>query len=300
MLLARLSLPGLLSSILLLLVTGCASAPRSWQPRTVASCTAALGAPLDQERTYLAALLALSSRKYAVLHSEAPHSIEAESRSDYHPEIYTTRWVMRVRPDGSLEVDAPDNQRATHDRTESWYQRLSMSIQQLQCRDLNWLRWEAQNRGLLAIGAGVADAPELGAGGEAHGEPLPFPAEERAARQGRLDSLRSQRSDLHLWRSVAWGGLGVGLVAAGAGVGSSALNARALCEGEPGACSDVPRALAYTALGLAVAGGVVLAVSVPITLRKGHRYRALSREMKPLKDPRLSLSPLGVTLHGSF
>jgi hypothetical protein len=312
---------------LLICASGCAHQAQLWEPRTLARCGNSLGDPvLDRERTYLAALLALSSRQYAIVHSESPSWIEAESRSDYHPEVFHTRWVLHVLDNGRLEVDSPENAREMHDKTDLWYAKLSQSVALLACRDLNWLRWEAQNRGLLAVGAGLVSTPtsEGSAGGElsaANTGSVATPAQapvalaglppspgERAARQHELDRLRLERSDLHLFRTVAFAAVGAGMLAASIGLGAQALNQYFSCHHDGSDCVSRPfaRGLGYSAAGSAAVGGVFLSVSLPMLFAKLPRYRALSHEMKALRDPSLSLgvsndrTAWGLTLRGSF
>lgn len=197
----------LLALLLVSLLPACAS-PQLWSARTTPGCYQRSGDPeLDRERTYVAALLALNERGYAILHAEAPREIEADFASSYRPEISHTRWLITIQPDASLLVDTPPNMREVHQRSERWYGNLVGNVQRLQCRDLNWLRWEAQNRGLLPIGAaGIAMGPAPSAGGEqaitANGLINPHAQ--------RLAELERQRADLHVSRAITWSAVGAG------------------------------------------------------------------------------------------
>jgi hypothetical protein len=288
----------------LLVLGACAHSPPPWEPHTLPGCHGSLGQPqLDQERTYLAAMLALSARHYAILHAEAPFLIEAESRTNYHPELFTTRWVMNVRPDGVLDIDAPSNDRDTHAKTQEWYRRLRNLIEQYQCRELAWLRAEATSAGLIA--ASAAPAPSS-AGGETS---VPVAAtvtpEERAARQRVLDELHTQRRDVRLWRSVVWSAIGVVSINAGLATALRSNDASPSCADDP-ACASLHRNMTLSAgVGLMAAGGVVLAVSLPITLKRADRYRAINKELRLLQNPTLSLgggrgAPAGLTFRANF
>src|SRR5688572_8436213 len=72
--------------VLLLLsigLVGCAHS-RPWSARTLPPCTLATGIPeLDRERSYLASLLALDARRYAIVHTVRGREIEATYSTDY-------------------------------------------------------------------------------------------------------------------------------------------------------------------------------------------------------------------------
>ena len=93
-----------LLSLLAFSVTACRPV---WTAQTIPACYAPSGAPeLDRERSYLAALLALEARGYAILHAEAPVQLEAEYKSSYKPEKAHAHWLIDVLPDASLHVDS--------------------------------------------------------------------------------------------------------------------------------------------------------------------------------------------------
>ena len=148
-----------------LALVGCSSPPKTWAPRREPACTLGSSTPeLNQQRAFLASLLALEERGYTVLHMEWPLQLEAHFISNHRPDTYQTRWVVDVAPGGELSIRAPQGWDEPHDKTENWYQRLRKTITQYHCRELEWLRWQAENKGLLPIGMGMEAVP--GAGGE--------------------------------------------------------------------------------------------------------------------------------------
>ena len=147
----------LLFALLSFAVVGCGNP--NWTARSTAPCPSALGsAAADQERAYLSALLALNDLHYQVVQHEASSHIEAVAQNGHYD--FETTWVINVREDGSLSIDQPETQRETHVRPFETYR----------CRDVDWLRWTAESRGLVPVGAaGTIDAPEStgGSPGEA-------------------------------------------------------------------------------------------------------------------------------------
>ena len=141
---------------LALFAVGCGTP--NWAVRETAPCPESLHAPrANQERAYLAALLALSDRHYDVVHREAPRSIEAVARNRHYE--FETTWVITIRTDGTVLVDQPENARETHEFTDNWHTKRVRSLESYRCRDLDWLRWNAESRGLVPVGAaGMIDA----------------------------------------------------------------------------------------------------------------------------------------------
>jgi len=77
------TLPLLLT--LLVAVTGCAHS-KPWTAQTLPPCAAGTGVPeLDRARSYLASLLALDARRYAIEHTVDGRQIEASYSPDYPP-----------------------------------------------------------------------------------------------------------------------------------------------------------------------------------------------------------------------
>jgi hypothetical protein len=134
--------------------SACGGAPaKPAYPRELTRCSTSTGeAALDQQRAFLAMLLALEERRYVIARMTWPELIEATYLSDYHPERFHTTWLVRVLPDGALWLDHPEPQ--GHERTEQWYARLLKSYGLYACRDVDWLRWQAENRGVLPVGIG--------------------------------------------------------------------------------------------------------------------------------------------------
>jgi hypothetical protein len=135
--------------LLALILTGCGTP--AWSARTAETCPSTLGDPRsDQERAYLSSLLALDDRRYEVVHRESPRQIEATAQNRHYG--FRTTWVIRVQPGGVLSIDQPENERETHEFTQKWFDQLTRSIESYRCRDLDWLRWNAENRGLVPVG----------------------------------------------------------------------------------------------------------------------------------------------------
>lgn len=145
-----------------------------WTPRTVLGCYLSAGDPqLDRERSYYALLLALSERNYEILHAELPRQIEVAYHSDYAPQRSFVSWLIDVREDASFTVQSIPPGAEVTSKQERWFDLLAVSVRRFSCRDLNWLRWEAQNKGLLPM-ADALDA--AAAGGEQPATPTVPPA----------------------------------------------------------------------------------------------------------------------------
>lgn len=161
------------------------SASRIWRTKDEPTCAMPSGtAETDRQRAFLAALIALEERGYTVVRMRWPKTLEAHYYSAYKPEIYQTRWVINVLPNAHLEFSAPSPWHRTHSKTDQWFERLYHTIQRYQCRDPEWLRWRAEERGLLPIGLGVepSQAVALADGGVDAGSesftPAPISKEE--------------------------------------------------------------------------------------------------------------------------
>jgi hypothetical protein len=287
------------------------SSPKLWAARSTPGCHASTGDPaLDRERTYLATLVALNQRGYAILRAEPAREIEADFVSDYKPEVSHTRWLLRVQSDASLSVDTPPSQRHMHQRSERWYSGLIQSVRGFQCRDLNWLRWEAQNRGLIPIGA-VAQAP--GTAAESSGGELPQSSAVGNPHAQRLTALERERAALHVGRSIALSAVGAGfgiftisVVSQGAAYALQGCSANELGSYPTHDCStrDAGRILLWTGAATGVVAGTLLAVGLPLMLGRLRKARALGREIKILRKATLSLAAdsagFGVSLRAPF
>lgn len=292
----------------LLVCVGCGS-PGVWKARTTPACLASTGdAALDRERTYLAALLALNERKYVTVHTEAPVEIEADFQSSHKPDVAHTTWVLRVQGDASLEVDTPPNKATMHGKTERWYSGLVSTHRRLHCRDVNWLRWEAQNKGLLPIGAAGLVQPSPATSG-AEQLPRSGSANPHAAR---LAALENERASLHLSRVMIIGGVGAGLGAFGLGL--IAQGGPMMLEDcrEPEHTYDQPdcssrdagRILLWTGVASGAAALTLLSVALPLGIKKLRKSKALSKEIDDIRNAQVSFGgghgAFGVTLRGSF
>lgn len=288
---------------LLSLLPGCAR-QKVWVPRVVPACASSTSdATLDRERTYLAALLAVQERGYAILRAEPPREIVADYTSDYRPERSHSRWLLYVQPDGSLEVSTPADHRRVHARAEAWYGRLAQGVQRLSCRDLNWLRWEAQNRGLLPVGAAVAPVA-ASAGGESAAPAGPAVAKADAARLARLEQ---QRSELRLARAITSSAVGAGLLVFSATLAAQgAVYALDGCE-EDGTgptlgrnCSsrETGRIFLWTSASTGLVAATVLSVALPRMIKRLRLSRELGREIKTLRRSTIQVGagPLGYSL----
>jgi hypothetical protein len=316
-------------SLLLLFLAACTQA---FTPRSIAPCQAgaALGA-LERERSYHALLLALSERKYTVLRSDPPRALEAEYHSNYKPDEAFTRWLIEVAEDGSLRVQSIPAKTRVRRKQEFWFARLEESTRRLQCRDLNWLRWEAQNRGLTPLASGQmlselpasagAEAPisatplASDAGQTAQAPPPTSPAPpalgpppfspEAAARTA---ALRRERGNIRLAGPIALLATGISL-----GAGAVALGQLVIRESIVG-CDDEESTTCFSgrqlrnmgigagALGVGMAGCV--AAGATLLARRLRRIRAIGGELRRLQPPMLSIMGnthgVNLSLHGAF
>jgi hypothetical protein len=307
--------------------SGCAT---TWSPRAIPACYAPSGdARLDRERSYYAALIAASDRKYVIARTDTPRQLEIEYRSAYKPEQGHARWLIDVAPDASLQVqNVPAIElvsRKRRKRLEQWFAMLSDSTRGLGCRDLNWLRWEAQNRGLTPLVDGAADAAqgEVEARGSAReqdveargsareqnmdaaGAPATAPmaptvdAHAEQLRRERRERLQRERDEISLAMPIALLATGVALVGGSIGLAEAALyDLSSSCEetyslgGE-----DVPscksaklrRNLAIGAGAVGLVAIAALASGAPLLARRLRRMRAIGRELRVLKEPRIAL-----------
>ncbi len=253
---------------------GCVKRKTIWSLQNSPGCPVSTSDPqLDRERTYLASLLALQERKYAILRTQAPSAIEATYTSGNNPSVAHVHWLIGIGPDASLTVDVAEADRQMHRRVAGWYDTLLASVNQLKCRDPNWLRWEAQNRGLVPIGAfaGVesagAEAPMDQAGTAA--APLPVPVQLHPGAE-RLRELEAERAELHFVRSLVWAGIGAGI--AGLGLTYTLYGAMFLIEGcqEDGfygdtdcTLRDVGRIMVPVGASRGALGGTMLGILLP-------------------------------------
>jgi hypothetical protein len=294
--------------LLLLGVTGCAHT-RPWSARTLPACAARTGVPeLDRERSYLATLLALDARQYAIVHAVSGREIEATYSPNYPPSQPSARWVLSVLDDARVVLDVPSTAGPISEREEQWAERLAFSITQNQCRELDWLRWEAQNRGLIAVGAGpvASGPPPLVAGGE---QPGPAAASLASPRAAQVAALRQERAKIRIAPPAAAAAVGVGFTAAGVSLLAQGLIYLADgCDedGDWSDCSsrDTGRILAPIGGGLLGAGLISLSVGLPIMLRRLRRARELSRQIKALQTlqvgPQSGRRGLGLVFGGAF
>jgi hypothetical protein len=303
------------------LLSGCVKKQTTWAIHNTPGCPVSTSQPeLDRERTYLATILALQARGYAVMKAQAPSYIEATHTSGNSPGAAHVRWLISIGPDASLNVDVPPGEREMHPRVAGWYDSLLLNVSQLQCRDTNWLRWEAQNRGLVPIGAyEVGEAPAAATtGGEAGTLPpasTPAPSHVQVHPNAeRLVQLEKERAEVRFVRPFAWAaaGVGVGIV----GVTLAAYGAGFLvtgCEEDIYGYQDcVLRDAGRVLLPVGAALGAVAATLLVITLPRGfarlQKFRDLGREIKLLRAASLAVTPaLGpaqsawnVSLRGSF
>lgn len=150
----------LLSLVTCLCLWACRSPAVPWVPRIQPTCVRSTGSlELDRQRAFLAALLALDSKRYVILENEFPNRLVGHFVSSYQPDIHATRWEVQVLKNGKLQVDALPPYDQTHDRVEDWYRRLTTEIQRYQCREIEWLSWYAESHGLLPIGVSTDVVP---------------------------------------------------------------------------------------------------------------------------------------------
>ncbi len=285
-----------------LCLVGCGSQNVHWTLHNTPGCRVSTHhAEVDRERTYLATLLALEARGYVVVETEAPTRIVASYVSGNAPGVARVRWVIGVGPDASLNVDVADGERELHPRVAGWYERLLEGVASLQCRDVDWLRWEAQNRGLVPIGA-YRGAELVAQEGTSGAEPGADMAAVAPARQvllhpnaQRIAEIENERASLHYVRSFSFAAIGAGVAVAGIyQVLYGALFLSEPCEdqwyGEPD-CSmrDAGRIMIPVGAGMLALGGTMAAISLSRGLRSLQRFRALGRELKLLRAAGLAL-----------
>lgn len=316
----------------LLCLTACATTTH-WQPRSMAPCLEPLKPEsLELERARVAAMLALDAQGYAIL-AATKDTIEAQF---YRSEAARVHWILRIGPQASISAEISPEQQHVHRKTGFWYERLAHRLATYRCRELEWLRWEAQNRGLLAVapalaadatgpqtadGSERAEAVGTGEGGGGAGETTGHAPDASAAptaenlheRGEMLIELNRRRSELHLGRAVAWGAAGVVITASGLSLMVQGLLYRAQpCDeydnpalvAEDCGTRDAGRALAIAGGALQVLGGTVIAVSFPRLFSRMRRYKALGREIKALKSVEIASgarsTPFGFMLRSSF
>jgi len=267
------------------------------------ACSASTSSPeVDRERTYLAALLALHMRGYVILKTQAPSYIEASNLSVNAPSVAPVRWLVGIGPDASLNVDVPDDQRAIHPRVATWYDSLLVNTIELQCRDTNWLRWEAQNKGLVPIGAPEIALAAAGAtaGGEAADPPQQAPPSAAPVLEHpnaeRMERLASERSQIPFVRSFVFAGVGAGIGVLGL---STTLYSAGLIAGgcQPDDWGEDDCTLKETGqimlpIGLSAlaVAATMLALALPRGIRGLRRFRERGRELKLLGAASLVLS----------
>jgi hypothetical protein len=299
-----------LSVFLALAGLGCAHSS-AWSARTLAGCKERTGVPeLDRERAYLASLLALDSRRYAVVRHVQGRELEATYASDYPASQPHWRCVLSVLDDASVVLDVPSTTHDVSKREAQWADKLVFSIEQYQCRELDWLRWEAQNRGLMGVGAD-APAPPIGAtSGAALSASVPLPAE--ANRAAQIAALREERAKLHIARPAAASGVGLGVFVFGTSLLAQGLVYRAQGCAEPEFAGDEPdctsrdagKVLAPIGGAAMGAGGIMLAIAVPFLVRRLHEARALNQRIKALQTLQVGSAPqpagAGIVVRGAF
>lgn len=293
---------------LAVLLCGCVK-ETTWVLHNTPGCPVSTSSPdLDRERTYLATLLALQSRGYAILRTKAPSYIEATHTSGNSPQVARVRWLIGIGPDASLTVDVPESERSMHPRVAGWYDTLLNSVRQLQCRDTNWLRWEAQNRGLVPIGAFVGSdaAGPPSSGGESAPPSTRTPNVHVHPSAERLAELTAERSQIHFVRPLVWAGIGAGVIGAGLvytiyGAAFMAAGCTSDFDGEDCSLRDSGKVLLPIGLSLAAVGGAMLAIGLPRGLSRMRRFRELGREIKLLRGASLSLdAPSGQSRRGGW
>lgn len=294
-----------------LLAGGCVKKETVWVLHNTPGCPVSTSDPeLDRERTYLATLLALQSRDYAVLITKAPTYIEASHAGGDSPGVAHVRWLIGIGPDASLNVDVPEDRRRMHPRVARWHDSLINEVNQLKCRDTNWLRWEAQNRGLVPMGAFAAAEP--GGPGSAGGESALAPAGRSPdvnvhPNAERLAQLELERSQIHFVRPLVWAGVGAG--ALGAGLVYVLYGTLYLMDGctedswgeQDCVFRDMGRVFLPLGAGLAAVGGAMLAIGLPRGFSRMRKFRELGREIKLLRGASLSLTtPTGGSRPGAW
>lgn len=308
-------LPMRLSRAALLVVLGvlmpaCAAQP--WHARTLPACPRSSGHPsLDRERAYVASLMALDTRGYAIVYAEPPQ-VEAQLTGR------AVGWTLRAEPGGAIVIDLGAGAGEPSRKSYTWLGKLEQTVAQYRCRELEWLRWEAQNRGLLPLVAAeepaAATPSELTVPG-APEDPPPLPPRETfeqvsAARRERIRALEERRAELHLGRAIAGAGVAVGLAVVGYSIMISALTLTndscvAAWDGTTG-CDHgkLPLRLAMSGLGIHLAGGALMAVTFPRLFSRLSQHRRLGRQIRDERQVELSLgspgAPLGLSWRSAF
>ncbi|MFT3921322.1 MAG: hypothetical protein QM778_02180 [Myxococcales bacterium] len=274
------------------LLSGCVKKETNWSLHNTAGCPVSTSSSeLDRERTYLATLLALQARHYVIVKAQSPTYLEATRTSASNPAVARVRWLISVGPDASLNVDVPEEQRTMHRKVAGWYDELVAEVSSLQCRDPNWLRWEAQNRGLVPIGA-YAGAESAGGEhaalpqGPAPQSPPPGAPLQVHPHAQRLAELDAERSQIHFVRPFAWavvgGGFGV------LGVTFAAYGAAFMftdCDEDWSGYRDCTvrntgRVLLPLGLGFGAAAATMLAITLPRGFSRLAKFRELGREIE--------------------
>jgi hypothetical protein len=270
-------------------LAACAQPP-AWQVRELPGCAQPLSdLQLERERGYLAALLALNARGYAIWRAELPQIV-----AEVGPFKARSHFEVRVREDGQLELDAPG---ALADRrTVNRYEKLRQTTATFRCRELEWLRWEAQNRGLAPVGSGaiVEGVPA------SPGKEMLVPR--GADHEARLLQLYDQRARLHLGRKITLATVSAGVVGTGVTILFESLFMSASgCEDDDSYgyttrdCSskEAAKILAIVGGGLTALGGMMLGGAVPWLVQTMRRHHDLGRQIRALRDTQLSVGPGG-------
>lgn len=214
----------LFALLLCVCLIGCG---KPWIPRTVPACARSTGAAeLDRERSYYALLLALSEARYVVVHAEAPRQIEAEYYTTYRPGSAYLRWLIDVGHDGTLSVQSLPPERRAPRNQQRLFERLRDDTRRMQCHELSWLRWEAQNRGLVPMLADSSAGPPGAAPSTSQFATLPQPLPPGAAAAPHptdpwllVQSLKQQREQVHVWPGIAVLSAGIAFAAAAVPMG---------------------------------------------------------------------------------
>jgi hypothetical protein len=288
--------------LFLFLATLASACSGVWQPQSIPACYAPIGVPaLERERSYYAALIALSERKYVIVHAEAPRQIEVEYRSNYRPDQANVHWRVDIADDAAIRVQnipaGVSVSRKALGRQKQWFEMLSTSARRYSCRDVNWLRWEAQNRGLVPMAGGaLAEQGERNSGGDV---PAPAASPARVDPGAQLDrarviELERQRNEISLVGPIATAATGLGVLAGAIALAQLAMfdcgSAYSSDEGEGCKSPKFRRNLGIGAgaMGLAAAG--LIATGVTLLVRRLRATKEINRELRALSAPALVLN----------
>jgi hypothetical protein len=292
------------SLVISCLVLCLAACTKAFTPRTIPACYKPSGvAEVDRERSYYALLLALSESRYVVLNADPPRQIVAEYYTSYTPGKAYARWRIDSDKGGMLRVQSIPPEHRHPGTQEKLFGRLSDNTRRMQCRELAWLRWEAQNRGLVPLvevrEPSLAPAP-------AQFATLPQAVPDAAAPDP-LDpvlltrSLRGERDKIRFAPSIA---------VIGAGVTAATLvvpfvlgyiwQSDAYCENHTkadGSCKPPLHTTALLVAGSLMAGSAAALMLTGGTMLRGRlqRRRGIDRHLRLLEQPRLGF---GADAHG--